>query len=93
MPDAPREGNGGAGPGEAGDVLASTEGEDEEEEAEELPAPETPLVGGGKKVGFSGLVLSFTSDLGGGGGGAGCPLYGSQFVFFIGTLVFRSLRP
>ncbi len=43
-------------------------------------------LGGGSRA-FSGLVFWLTRDRGGGGGGGRSPLYGSQFVFAIGTLV------
>lgn len=55
-------------------------------DAADNAAEEVRLGGGGNGANGFGFVLLFTRLRGGGGGGADCPLYGSQFVFFIGTL-------
>ncbi|KDR73981.1 hypothetical protein GALMADRAFT_596445 [Galerina marginata CBS 339.88] len=72
----PREGKGGAGEIE---LLRLTTGEGRE------TAEEVRLGGGGKGANL-GFVFWLTKLLGGGGGGADAPLYGSQLVFFIATL-------
>lgn len=59
--------------------------------AEPDPIDDPVRLGGGGR-GASTVGLLFGLVLGGGGGG-GAPLYGSQFVFFIGTLVLRSRKP
>ena len=55
--------------------------------AEPDPIDDPVRLGGGGR-GASTVGLLFGLALGGGGGG-GAPLYGSQFVFFIGTLSFH----
>ena len=44
------------------------------------------LGGGGRGASAAGLLFKLALGGGGGGGGGGAPLYGSQFVFFKGTL-------
>lgn len=68
------------GGGQGGAAGGTGDGEDE-------LLREFVRLGGGIKVA---LGRELESTLGGGGGGAGLPLYGSQFVFFIGTLLPRS---
>jgi len=78
--DGLRVGNGGAGPGEGEEDAARFV-------ATELEAALPVRLGGGPNDGSSGFVRWLTRDRGGGGGGGGAPLYGSQFVFFIETLI------
>lgn len=78
--EAPREGKGGGEEAVLGARLSAAGLADPEPIDEPVR-----LGGGGRDASAWGLLLGLT--LGAGGGGGGAPLYGSQFVFFIGTLL------